>query len=129
MSPLSSLWVELVFSVLAGLGGIVVFWGLWVEKKAVKESYRNVEEFRSSKVKAERGWKILMWGVGLEIFIAMGLAAKDGWDIRQVNKAITRIDPLTLPLSDISANATIFFKSATRFGPTPTLGPQPENTL
>src|SRR6266702_2279344 len=68
-SSLSWLWWEVVFSLLAGAGGIVVFWGLWVEKKAVKDWYGNVADLRSSKLKAQRGWTMLMFGIGLEIVL------------------------------------------------------------
>jgi hypothetical protein len=60
---LSWLVGELLISVVAMLGGLMVFRGLWIEKNADKETFLNVEDFRASKLKSKRGWNILMWGI------------------------------------------------------------------
>jgi hypothetical protein len=106
---------------------MIVFWGLWTEKKAHKEAYLNVNDLRASKRREERGWNILMFGIAIEILVAFVFAAKDGWEIRQINKEIVKIDPLNQPISDISASVTIMMR--TKETGLPPSGPQPENWM
>jgi hypothetical protein len=62
-SSLSWLVVEAITTFFAVLGGLMVFRGLWIEHKADKDKFSNVDDFRSSKLKKNRGWKMLMWGI------------------------------------------------------------------
>lgn len=104
---LSWLITEAIISLVAASGGIIVFWGLWLEKRAVKDRYSDVTDFRESKQKAEFGWKVLMVGIAIEIIVGFAFAAKDGWEIRQIETRIARNDPLKQPISDVSALAFI----------------------
>ena len=73
LNSASASWLSwtVLTSLLASIGGVLVFCGLWMEKKAGKKEYLNVDDFRSQKLKAERGWQILMVGIGLEIVTAL----------------------------------------------------------
>jgi hypothetical protein len=102
---LSWLVFQLILCLVASGGGIVVFWGLLVEKKAIKEHYSSAHEIRQAKRKEERGWNILMAGIAIEIAVGFTFAAKDGWEIRQINNEISRISPSNQPVSEVIANA------------------------
>jgi len=63
-------WWDVFWWLTAGAGGVIVFWGLWQEKKYEKESYQsylNVEDFRACKSKRTRGWRILMIGIAADL--------------------------------------------------------------
>lgn len=79
-----------------------------MESKADKEEYLNVDDFRSSKLKRIRGWKLLMWGIMVETAVAGVFAARDGWEIRQTNAKI-RLETEGIQLS---AKQKADFKSA-----------------
>src|SRR6266850_4822 len=113
-SSVSWLCWEIVFSLLASGGGVVVFWGLWTEKKAIKEWYRDVVDLRSSKLRAERGWEILMWGIGLEVLLAIAFAMKGGWELRQLALSEAKNDRLKQPITSIVADVYLFI-SGTNF--------------
>jgi hypothetical protein len=51
----------------AGIGGVLVLFGLGMEKTAEKEWYFSVVNFRKRKFIAEIGWWILMAGIVIEI--------------------------------------------------------------
>ena len=95
-STLSLIWSELIFSLLAGLGGAIVFWGLRLENKANKEEYLSVADFRSSKLLLKRGEKWVRRGVLIEIILAILFAANEGWQIWS-------LQPRNRPIYDISA--------------------------
>ncbi len=82
----------------ACVGGILVFCGLWMEGPPEEKEHRDTEESRKHK-RAKRGWNILMVGIFVEILVAAGLAAYDGWEFRQMN-------PSNRPVSIISAVAS-----------------------
>jgi hypothetical protein len=84
-SSLSWLIGEFFVSMVAISGGVLVFRGLWIENKADKDEYLDVDDFRLSKLKKRRGWKMLMLGIALETVVAGVFAAKEGWEIRQIN--------------------------------------------
>jgi len=84
-SSLSWLVVEAITTFFAVLGGLMVFRGLWIEHKADKDKFSTADDFRSSKLKKNRGWKMLMWGIAIETVVAGVFAAKDGWEIRQAS--------------------------------------------
>lgn len=102
-TSLSWLLVESIMALIAASGGIVVFWGLWLEKKAVKDDYASIIEYRASKQKAERGWRILMLGIAIEIIVGVVLAARDAWEFKQLEAAIAKNDPLKQPITDVTA--------------------------
>lgn len=101
-NSLSWLIVELISTGLAMIGGAIVFRGLWLEKKATKEWYESAADLTSSKLQAERGWKWLMVGIAIETLVAGAIAARDGWEIRQIKIYEAMNDPLNRPISDIS---------------------------
>src|SRR5208283_1297949 len=102
-SSLSWLVGEFFVSIVAISGGVLVFRGLWIENKADKDEFFDVDDFRSSKLKKKRGWKMLMWGIALETLVAGVFAARDGWEIRQIKMNEAKNDPLNQPIGDISA--------------------------
>ena len=107
-SSSASWWLaELIVSVVAASGGIIVFWGLWWEGYGGKEEYRDIVDFRSSKRKAKSGAKILLFGIGVEIIVAVALAAWDGWEIRQASANT----PAKMPVSSIEATADFFVET------------------
>jgi hypothetical protein len=85
-------------------GGVLVFRGLWIENKADKDEFLDVDDFRSSKLKKKRGWKMLMWGIALETLVAGVFAAKDGWEIRQTNAKT----PGAMQVNSVLATADLF---------------------
>jgi hypothetical protein len=111
----SASWLvgELIISVVAMIGGMMVFRGLWIEKKADKTGFLNVEDFRSSKLKSKRGWNILMWGIAIETAVAGVFAARDGWEIRQTRIDAAKNNPLNAPVSDIFAILHLDIKAGT----------------
>jgi len=106
-SSLSWLVGEFFISLVAISGGVLVLRGLWIEKKADKEEYLDVDDFRSSKLKSKRGWKMLMWGIFVETAVAGIFAAKDGWEIRQIEINAAKNDPRNQNISDMSATAIL----------------------
>jgi hypothetical protein len=100
-------WWDVGTALLASFGGIVVFWGLWLEKKYEKEAYTNVDDFRFCKSKRERGWKILMLGISLEIVIGFAHALEDGIEIKRIESDTVKNAPLNQPVSDISAKVVV----------------------
>ncbi len=88
-------------SAIACIGGIVVFWGLWIEKDAEKIEHEDISKFakslRLAKLKSESGWWILMFGIAIEIGDA-GWTSWEIWEAKQV------ANPLNQPISTIKAN-------------------------
>jgi hypothetical protein len=89
-------------------GGVLVFRGLWIEKKADESEKKEhldafIDEVRLLKLKSKRGWKMLMWGIALETAVAGVFAARDGWEIRQMKIIEANNDPIKRPISEISA--------------------------
>jgi hypothetical protein len=95
----------------ACIGGLIVLLGLWIEKMADKKWYRDVHEFRRSKLKSEIGWWILMVGIAVEIGTAGRLAVKEELEIWQANNSAWKNDPRKLPLNSVTAFATILIKT------------------
>ena|ERR1043166_6023634 len=79
-----------ITAAIAMCGGIFVFIGLLKEKKFTKVWYSSIEDFRSSQLKAHKGWKLLMWGIAIEILVAGGIAVWDGWAFWQIKKHAPR---------------------------------------
>ena len=78
-------WLDVVLSM---SGGIVVYWGLRVEKRA--EELIPPSEFKpdlfeevieTQKKEIERGWRILMVGIVMEVIAALGISIMSGLEI------------------------------------------------
>jgi len=112
LNSASASWLSwtVLTSLLASIGGVLVFCGLWMEKKAGKKEYLNVDDFRSQKLKAERGWQILMLGIGLEIVTAFALTVRGELEMKQTRTNVANIDPRNANISDMSASAILFVK-------------------
>src|ERR1022692_3679439 len=66
-----SSWSVLI-PLLAIIGGLIVFLGLWIEKEAENEGKKEhlnsfVDTFRCIKLKSKIGWWVLMVGIGIEV--------------------------------------------------------------
>ena len=75
-------WLELFLAV---IGGIIYFWGHWIEKRAARflppESFKNDifgDIVLRYKTEMERGWKILMSGIAFEVIAAFGITVHSG---------------------------------------------------
>lgn len=82
-------WVDILLSV---SGGVVVWWGLMIEKRAEKlaipsdfkpDLFRDVTE--KQKIELERGWRILMAGIAIEVIAAFGISIMSGLEIANLN--------------------------------------------
>lgn len=78
-------WADIVLSV---TGGIIVYWGLLVEKKAEKyippiDFSKDIFEdvVGTQKSELERGWRILMTGIIVEVVAALGISIMSGLEI------------------------------------------------
>lgn len=93
----------------AGIGGILVFAGLWMEGPPKEGTFSDACAFKHAK----RGWNLLMLGIFVEIVVAMGFAANDGWQARQMQKQIAANDPRNLPLAAVIAYVAIAYNTNT----------------
>lgn len=114
LSSISSSWAGLI-PLLAGIGGMVVFLGLWLEKEADEEKERKqpkdlIDEEKRIKRKSEIGWRILMIGIGAEIIIGVGFAVRDDWKMRQIRNNEAKNAPLNQLISDAVVSATVEVK-------------------
>lgn len=82
-------WVDVVVSI---TGVFLVFWGLWLEKKADQklppsdfqpDIFGDIVE--RQKAQLERGWRILMIGIVVEGVAALGISVISGLEIAQLN--------------------------------------------
>jgi hypothetical protein len=73
-------------------GGLIVWWGLRVEKKAEKllppndfkpDLYDDI--IKKQKREVERGWRILMAGIIFEVVAAFGISIISGIEIADLN--------------------------------------------
>ena len=95
MTTVSLFW----FVMFAGLGGVVVFVGLLMEKLAGKEKYKNISDFRRSKLVREMGEWMVIGGIVIEVAVAASFAALDWGN-----------EPLNRPMETVSAYARILVK-------------------
>jgi len=118
---ISWLIAEIITIFFAMVGGILVFWGLRIEKMAENDLSPDIfsEEEKSRRLKAKRGWKLLMLGVFIEILVAGFFAAKDGWEIREVQINEVRNNPLNQPISDLTATVVLNVDGQPNGWPTP----------
>jgi hypothetical protein len=91
----------------AGIGGLYVILGLWIEKDADEDKEKFPSKFavakRLVKCRSKIGWWILIVGIGIEI-------ADAGWtahEINETNKAQHDADPRNLPINSISGYAIV----------------------
>jgi hypothetical protein len=103
------LW-EAGLAAAAAIGGVVVLRGLWLEGYKEKEGFSDVSEFRTHKAREGSGRKWVFWGVAIEVFIAIFMTFKDGWDFRQLEKEIALNDPRNQPIVSVSAIAQFIVK-------------------
>src|SRR5882724_3848609 len=106
-SAFHSSWSVVVF-LLAGLGGEIVFLGLWIEKEANDDEIKvHLSNFcgdnRLSKLKSKIGWWILMFGIGFEVLTVTGLAIKDDWQARKAKQEEIKNKPRALTQAEIRA--------------------------
>ncbi len=97
-------------AIVASLGGILVFIGLWMEGAPDQKSYTDVSGFR----RAKQGWIILMVGISMEVIVAAVLAIKEGWNATQTAKMIANNDPFNKPISSIAASMHFKLKPTSR---------------
>ncbi|HUA68052.1 MAG TPA: hypothetical protein VMA13_05845 [Candidatus Saccharimonadales bacterium] len=95
MTTVSLFW----FVIFAGLGGVVVFIGLLMEKLAEKKKYENISHFRRSKLVREMGERMVIGGIVIEVAVAAFFAALDWGN-----------EPLNRPIETVSAYARILVK-------------------
>src|ERR1022692_1180609 len=78
-------WADVVLSI---TGGILVYWGLWIEKRAEKrippsdfkeDIFEDV--IKAEKSELERGWRILMLGIAIEVVAALGISVISGLEV------------------------------------------------
>jgi hypothetical protein len=94
----------------AAIGGVLVLIGLWMEYVSTDEKrYENVDidGFRALKSKEKRGEKLVMWGIILEIMVAVIFAGRDDWHVRQMDIANKNADPRNQPINAISGYAIV----------------------
>lgn len=87
---------------IATIGGLLVFLGLWIEKESEVEE-KNLSAFacavRMSKLKSGIGWWVLMAGIMIEIADA-AWTTNELWETRKI---AIRSDPLDAPINSVSA--------------------------
>jgi len=87
-------WLDIALSV---TGGIIVWWGLKIEKRAEKlmppESFKPdlFEDIISNqKAELDRGWRILMFGILFEVVAAFGISVISGLEIADLSETTTK---------------------------------------
>src|ERR1700722_1753875 len=129
-SSLSWLIGEFFICIVAMLGGALVLWGHWTEKKADEAGKKEhpeifIDEIKLLKLKSKRGWKMLMCGILIETVIVGIFAARDGWEIRQIKINGAKNDLVDRPIEDIFARVSIdlygdkFIENPVQWGTTP----------
>ena len=117
-SPL--FWVDILLAI---SGGIVVWWGLKIEKEAERllipsdfkpDIFADVVE--PYKAKVERGWRILMTGIVLEVVAAFIISVISGLEIAEANdqaaKANERVAQLEKETTQLATARDEAMKSA-----------------
>ena len=112
---LGFVWSSWSVALVASIGGMIAFLGLWIEKEADDEEKKEhlasfVDGARDLKVKSKIGWWILMFGIAIEVVTAAGLAVHDVSEAKRFNEDVNRIDPANLPVLNINAFAVLRVK-------------------
>jgi hypothetical protein len=92
---------------IASVGGVVVFWGLWIEKRADERlEAMHKEPFRVRIIKRLEnfGWWVLMAGIAAEIITAFTFSARDVYEEWENS-------PRNQPVSTVEAMAEIAIES------------------
>ena len=89
---------------IASVGGLVVFAGLWIEKDADEDKEKHLGKFSSAKrlikFRSNIGWWVLIFGIGIEI-------ADAGWtahEIRKTEVTAAKNNPLNQPIVSVIAH-------------------------
>ena len=109
-ASLSWLRSELWIAVVAALGGAIVFIGLLMEYISTDEKRyekADINGFRQLKSLEKMGEKWVMFGIVVEIAVAIGFAWRDDWHIRQIEIAQQKADPHNLPIKSLTAYAMV----------------------
>ena len=87
-SPL--FWVDIFLAI---IGGLIVYWGLRVEKNAEKllpptdfnlDIFGDIKEKQQAEI--DRGWKILMTGIVVEVIAALLISIISGLEVANANE-------------------------------------------
>lgn len=98
--------VRLGVLALATIGGIMVLIGIYKEHHSSKTWFSNQDDLKKQKSKGEWGYRLVMWGIGIETLIAAALALHDLNEISNIQTAIEKNDPLNQPLKSAMAIVT-----------------------
>ena len=85
-----------LISMLAALGGLAVFVGLWLEKKGNHDEYETIGVVRKKEQLRRAGERFVRWGVFAEMVLGFTIATWEGWKEFENN-------PLNQPVSIVSA--------------------------
>lgn len=95
-------WLDIALSV---TGGIIVWWGLKIEKRAEKlmvpESFKPdlfEDVMAAQKAELDRGWRILMFGIVFEVLAAFGISVISGLEIADLNEKTANLQSSNLVL-------------------------------
>ena len=90
-------WADVVLSV---VGGVLVFWGLKLEKDAEPKENLDafVDDIKCRKLRARLGWRLLMWGVAIEVVAALGISVISGLENAEANLASEKLKQSNLEL-------------------------------
>src|ERR1700690_4195553 len=82
-------WADVFLSI---SGGLLVAWGLWLEKRAEKhipptDFHPDIfgDVVKLQKIKEQRGWRILMTGIIVEVVAALGISVISGLEIADLS--------------------------------------------
>jgi hypothetical protein len=102
-------WWSILIVMVASIGGMVVFLGLWIEHEA-DELEKKLHILQVVKLKKKWGWRILMLGIVLEVVLGAVIALWEGWNAHEIRKAEQMADWINQPIFAFEAHATIFVK-------------------
>lgn len=91
----------------AGIGGLIVFVGLLLEKISARDWYRSQSSRKWWTRIGTAGWCILMIGIALEIGAAVKFAVKDDISKKEIRKNAEKNDPLNQPITTLTAFANL----------------------
>ena len=104
LASVFSLWLSssVLIPLIASVGGIIVFLGLWIEKEGDEKNEKfGLSFLKPYKDLEELGWWVLMFGIAAEIVTAGFLA---GWE----EFKDSRNNPLNQPIRSVTASVDVF---------------------